>query len=642
MVRKKNPPHNPFASGANKAKGEKKKSSEKKHLIEEIVRLRSLGHTQVEMASILDVSRSTITRIWPETLEFASAAYFGDETYTVTNTKGVVANSNSVDLGLKEFEHTINAAFPIFVVNNGRVLYQFRENVVITTHDAQQFTQGFHSLAIHRNFSKWLSMVKQDDIASEQNFISWGTYLQHLQQQSSSYLDNWLAKIIEKTDIEYREQFAFGYKQQINLIRNRIFREMWVQVFGEKHILYKEIKMLLDKRPNYNMNSIQEIITPYGDIYGEEFEDLWDPLYFKMLTINSQQSQRMIPNDMKNIDSGNFLPIVLNIIYGGSEEDCVKMVETGIYDLKKLKLVIDGGFKKKGDIDFAENGGFKTMKEVRKARKIKCTTMKEISIVEENGWGDGEVYRTAIKLGFKNKECALYNSTIIGIPGVTWDKISLKWARNATESQINRLSEFSSIRAMDFYDFLFTVEEEIYRTDRLLKEYNKIKSPGINIKNEDDFETFLNEQPFPDVVKVTQGGLTNILINSESKVKHTIHSRVNPSEYPYLKKTQTKLAKELKVALEHNNLHGATLDSFSWLTEALRTHLKLSSKDELLIIDETEKLLGLNKTGVNTLHKIRLARIWIAHKDSEQREEPKWSYIELLLDYTEQIRGLDS
>ena len=52
-------------------------------------------------------------------------------------------------------------------------------------------------------------------------------------------------------------------------------------------------------------------------------------------------------------------------------------------------------------------------------------------------------------------------------------------------------------------------EETAVRTDYLLEDYDKIAAPG-EAYNETTFETFLRSQPFMNVVKVGDGGVSII------------------------------------------------------------------------------------------------------------------------------------
>ena len=100
--------------------------------------------------------------------------------------------------------------------------------------------------------------------------------------------------------------------------------------------------------------------------------------------------------------------------------------------------------------------------------------------------------RNAIRKGFKASEYELYSKTIQENDHIGWNKTEITWARKQTDTTLKRLSEFSSIRALDFCDFLLDVQEPVYRTDRLMQEHNKLTSPGRKISTEDKFEEFLD------------------------------------------------------------------------------------------------------------------------------------------------------
>ena len=116
--------------------------------------------------------------------------------------------------------------------------------------------------------------------------------------------------------------------------------------------------------------------------------------------------------------------------------------------------------------------------------------------IVEYGWKDGDVLRNAVALGFKPTEYQLYSKTILQNDHIRWNKTEIAWARKNTDTTLKRLTEFSSIRALDFCDFLLDVQEPVYRTDRLMQEHNKLSSPGRKITSEDKFEEFLDKAGF--------------------------------------------------------------------------------------------------------------------------------------------------
>ena len=337
-------------------------------------------------------------------------------------------------------------------------------------------------------------------------------------------------------------------------------------------------------------------------------------------------------------DTENWPEIILGEFLDVPKKYIEPMLEARIYDLDELKLRIKGGFKDGEDIKFAQEGNFSTIKEVRSARKLECTTLIELTAVKNGNWPSGEIYRYAISQGFESFEYNLFQETKDDNGHIRWDKSEIAWARSASSNELQRLKKFSSIRAMEFYDYLFTLEEEIFRTDRLMAQYKELNTPGPKIATEGKFEDFLSEPAFSGVVDVTEGGLTKILLNSGAV--NNIHPRADPASYPLIKKSRTELAKSLRAALNANNLGDSTVDSWSWLCTTLRAHLGLSAKDDLeSVVEKLNELLGLTKTQRDLLHTARMARNWISHKDGEF-VEPSWDSVEYVLDTAEKLSAL--
>lgn len=324
---------------------------------------------------------------------------------------------------------------------------------------------------------------------------------------------------------------------------------------------------------------------------------------------------------------------ILTEIAGVPEDLVEHMIKLKKYNIRELKLMLDGGFKTEEDVKFAKKGGFQNMKEVRKARKLMCQNKKELQQVLDYGWEDGNIMRNAISRGFKASEYDLYSKTIQEHGHIGWNKTEIAWARTQTDTTLKRLSEFSSIRALDFCDFLLAVQDPVYRTDRLMQEHNKLTSPGRKISTENKFEEFLNE--FPQYVEVTAGGLTKILLNSDKTLK--VEPRISPTDFPSLKSLNTKLAIDLKRALKQNNLNEATTDAYAFMKYQLNKHIEAEDGEDLMVVDEVSNLLNLNKQSITSLHQARLARNWVSHKESEQKIAPRWKYVEITLTYAQQL-----
>jgi hypothetical protein len=376
-----------------------------------------------------------------------------------------------------------------------------------------------------------------------------------------------------------------------------IYEEEKPSEYENLHQVVKQVSHFGSLNPN---NQNQNTVDCYYD-----FIRLWGKIG------NLRQLQNLIAGPMPQITPDR----ILNKVFSVPKKYVKPMLELKNYDLKEIKLIVSGGFENQTDIDFAQQGGFDTIKDVQKARKLDCTTWEEMVAVQTNEWENGSEMRNAIAQGFFENEKELFSLTTEKNNHINWNRESILWARNSTKDSLERLTNFSSIKSMDFYDYLFTVEEDMFRTDRLMGEYNKLAVPGAKITSEEKFEDFLSQ--FPDVVMVTNGGLTKILLNSKGVKK--IHPRINFKSYSTIKKSKSKLSKSLKKSLAENNLNEASLDSYSWLTEQIRSHLGISQKDELQIIDSCEELLDLSKKETDKLHKTRMARNWVGHKEAEQK-----------------------
>ena len=190
------------------------------------------------------------------------------------------------------------------------------------------------------------------------------------------------------------------------------------------------------------------------------------------------------------------------------------MVDNQEFNSADVNLALNGKIKAV-DITFAKAGGFTTAKQVSAAKKLDCKTLDELKAVQKYSWASGAELREAAKsLGLEPHEHDLYvlmievNSQINWVGSMTSELVN--WVRNHDESTMHRLVGFESPRSLTFFEEVLLVKEEnAVRTDYLLEDYNKIPAPG-EAYNESTFETFLRSQPFMNVVKVGDGGVSMI------------------------------------------------------------------------------------------------------------------------------------
>lgn len=575
----------------------------KDDIIPEVRKLLSQGKTQQEIADDLNVSRSTIQRVMP--LIKTDADYFEPMTFikaSAMNDQG----SPSVLLPLESFMQMVDKSLPILYPENFRgngEVKQYQQNVILRWNARSCYPQ-----IMAQDFEKWYNYMEK--YGHENDFFI-KNYINH----AANYKRN----VIKNTEnhIARHEQSWFG--TTIGSV-NGLSRAKALAFFSKK---------LTDHFPEEEKKIFERLVSRN---YNPDIE-----LFFQILTNNL---------DTSNLNYNKFLEEafkdpareLLTEIAEVPEDLVDQMIELKKYDVKELRLILDGGFKTEEDIEFAKAGDFQNMKEVRKARKLLCTNKIELQQVLEHGWADGDVMRKAISLGLKESECELYTKTILNNEHIEWNKTAILWARNNSDNTLRRLSEFSSIRALDFCDFLLDVQEPVYRTDRLMQEHNKLTSPGRKITSETKFEEFLEE--FPQYVEVTAGGLTKILLNSDKSLK--MEPRINHTDFPSLKSLNTNLAKALKKALKHNNLNDATTDAYAFMVYQLKKHIDTEDSEDLKVVDEVSNLLNLKKDSITTLHQARLARNWVSHKESEQKIAPRWKYVEVTLTYAQQLSEIET
>ena len=190
------------------------------------------------------------------------------------------------------------------------------------------------------------------------------------------------------------------------------------------------------------------------------------------------------------------------------------MVDNSQYNSADVNLALNGKIKAI-DIEFAKAGGFSTAKQVRSAKKLNCTTLDELKAVQKYKWESGEELREAASsLGLLPHERDLHVQMVVLNHQVDWrgglKKAMVEWARLADKETMNRLVGFESPRSLEFFEsVLLEKSEKAVRTDYLLKDYNALPAPGQPY-DESSFESFLITEPFMDVVKPGDGGVSMI------------------------------------------------------------------------------------------------------------------------------------
>ena len=575
----------------------------KDDIVPDVRKLLSQGKTQQEIADELNVSRSTIQRVMP--LIKSEIEYF--EPMTFIEAKQMHdQGSPSVVLPLRSFMAMVDKSLPILYPANwiGRgEVKQYQQNVII----------------------RWSSSSVYPDLMSH-DFEKWYNYMEKYEYEGDGFIRSYITRASKYTRIAANQIATHVAGNEVS----------W---FGKSTHNIRGVSR--DKIVKFYIQKLGSHLPEEEEKIFQRLEQLsFNPdsaVFYQILTQNPDPNKLNITKFLSEVMENPVREILTKI--AKVPEDLVDhMIKLKKYNVQELKLMLDGGFKTEGDVKFAKEGGFQTMKEVRKARKFMCQNKKELQQVLDYGWEDGNAMRNAIAKGFKGSEYELYAKTIQENDHIGWNKTEIAWARTQTDTTLKRLSEFSSIRALDFCDFLLDVQEPVYRTDRLMQEHNKLTSPGRKISTEDKFEEFLDE--FSQYVEVTAGGLTKILLNSDKTLK--VEPRISPMDFPSLKSLNTKLAKDLKRALKQNNLNEATTDAYAFMKYQLNKHIEAEDGEDLMVVDEVSNLLNLNKQSITSLHQARWARNWVSHKESEQKIAPRWKYVEITLTYAQQLSEIEN
>ena len=324
------------------------------------------------------------------------------------------------------------------------------------------------------------------------------------------------------------------------------------------------------------------------------------------------------------------------------------MVEHNNFNTIDVELVVFGGINEM-DLEFAKRGNFRNEGELELAKDKSCTNREELDNVMEFGWESGEELRKAeSRYGVSPNNRQLYLNMVEINPLVNWTgewKMDLlEWADLADEEDFQRLRGFPHPKAMKFFeDVLLLIDEESVRTDYLMRDYNEINAPGDFISDEEEFKKILSNSCFKNFVNVGKGGVSSIDFGLLGKEKEDWKPKavLNYNDFVQLKKSRKKASKELKEHLDMNQLEKSLTGAYDWLVSNLRTMLEVGKKEEILVIDELEELLGFDRKTKNNLHQARMARNFVAHPFEAEEIPSTWDLVELCLKTAEDLLNLE-
>ena len=387
----------------------------KDDIVPAVRKLLSQGKTQQEIADELNVSRSTIQRVMR--VIKSEVEFFEPMTFITAKQMNDTGSAN-VLLPLQSFMTMVDKSLPILYPENwnGRgELKQYQQNVIIRWN-----SNSVYPGLMSQDTEKWFNYMEKYGHKND-------AYIRTYVHQSSQYAQTAARQI--PIHVANNERSWFGTTiRMVRGVSNEEIVAFYLKKLGSH--LPEEERKIFQRLAELNFNPDTEV-------------------YFQMLTQNPDPNNL---NITKFLSEAMEYPVreILTEIANVPEDLVDHMIRLKKYNLKELKLMLDGGFKTDEDVKFAKAGGFQSMKEVGKARKLMCQNKKELQQVLDNGWEDGNIMRNAIRKGFKASEYELYSKTIQEHGHIGWNKTEIAWARTQTDTTLKRLSEFSSIRALDF------------------------------------------------------------------------------------------------------------------------------------------------------------------------------------------------
>ena len=148
-------------------------------------------------------------------------------------------------------------------------------------------------------------------------------------------------------------------------------------------------------------------------------------------------------------------------------------------------------------------------------------TNDELEDVVNNGWKDGEEMRQALHHGFGPGDQEKYG-VLKSLNHIDWfgNTAMFKWSNSQPVSVLKKLKKFPSPRAYEMAEFIRTINEPMYRTDKLQVEFNKLPAPGeaFPSNQEQQFEQFLRNDCFTGLLDVGSGGIVTILKKKTKKI----------------------------------------------------------------------------------------------------------------------------
>ena len=498
--------------------------------IELLRNLLSEGKSQTAAAKELGISRSSVIRMMKTIKQTATR---NNKEITAIHLLKPVENAIMVHLSLEDFKAHLEPSKPVFFTK-AQSIHRGGKNII-------NFTQNHGEYWINSEFDYRGICDLSDRLGSPLMIdgFKYGAWIDWIRNDSNYFLFELTSMLEAQHIIDYFDKTAFamgdGSIMGLQVIWDR--GNTWQQVLA--HMPVKGSKQEMD---------LQKLASPNHP------SPALSPIVKKMIMESKEPIHDLVKLWMTKPDIRDFLKAawtveneVLHSKYSGSYQDKIwndldirgvferfledqcgvpkkyvkKMIDLGRYNLKELKIAIEGGFKDPADLEAALSGEFMNLRALTKARRLKCLTNDELEDVVNNGWKDGEQMRRAFHLGFGPGDQEKYG-VLNSLSHIDWfaDHEMFKWANSQPVSVLKKLKEFPSPRAYEMAEFIGKINEPMYRTDKLQVEFNKLPAPGEVFANslEQQFEQFLRNDCFTGLLDVGSGGIVTILKKKTKKI----------------------------------------------------------------------------------------------------------------------------
>ena len=485
---------------------------------DELRKLLSEGKSQTAAAKELDISRSSVIRMMKIIKQTATS---NNKEITAIHLLKPVENATTLHISLDDFKTQLVPSKPVFFtktksIHGGNEIINFMQN------------HGDYWVSSEWNHRGMCKLGHRHGTYAKIGGFKYDPWIDWIINDTNYFLFELTSTLDANLIISYFDKAAPAMNPTMHLKWDR--GDDWRQVLN--HMPVRGKKQVDDLTRLASPNTPDRALTPIvRTLIMESKEPVHDLLKLWMTkpdisdflkaawtveneTLHSQYNGNYQQKLWDSLMPQDVFERFLEDQGGVPKKYVKKMIDLGLYNLKELKIAIEGGFKDPADLEAAFSGEFMNLKALTKARRLKCVTNDELEDVVNNGWKDGEEMRQALSLGFGSGDQEKYG-VLKSLSHIEWfnNTAMFKWSRSQSIAVLKKLKKFPSPRAYEMAEFIGTISEPMYRTDKLQVVFNKLPAPGESFGSheEQQFEQFLRNDCFTGLLDVGSGGIVTIL-----------------------------------------------------------------------------------------------------------------------------------